>query len=157
MRRMMLVAALLLVHVLSAAFWVGGMATVHLAVRPAAAQALSEPPRRLALMHAVLDRFFLGVTLAIVALLASGFALIALAGGFAVQPPRVHAMTGLGLVMTAIFGVIRLRHYPRLQRGVAAGDWPAAGAALNAIRQLVAVNLVLGVLVFAAALLGRAL
>jgi uncharacterized membrane protein len=157
MRRMMLTAALLLIHVLAAAFWVGGMATVHLAVRPAAAEALGEPPRRLALMHAVLRRFFLGVTLSIVALLASGFVIIALSGGFAAQPPRVHAMSGLGLVMTAIFAVIRLRLHPRLQRGVAASDWPAAGAALNAIRQLVVVNLVLGVGVFATALLGRAL
>ena len=157
MRRMTLTAALLLVHVLAAAFGVGGMATLQFAVRPAAAEALGEPPRRLALMQAVLRRFFLGVTLAVVALLASGFAIIVLSGGFAAQPPRVHAMTGLGLVMTAIYAVIRALHYPRLQRGVAASEWPAAAAALNAIRQLVVVNLVLGVGVFATALLGRAL
>ncbi len=33
--------------------------------------------------------------------------------------------------------------------------WAAAGAAMNGIRQLVFVNLVLGVLVFVAVLLGR--
>jgi uncharacterized membrane protein len=149
--------SLLLVHLLAASFWVGGMATVLTAVRPAVAEALSEPPKRLALMLAVLRHFLLGVTLSIVVLLVSGFAMIALAGGFAAQPPGVHAMTGLGLLMMAIFGHIRFGLYPRLQRGVAAGEWPAAGAVLARIRLLVGVNLVLGVLVFAAALPGRAL
>jgi uncharacterized membrane protein len=66
-------------------------------------------------------------------------------------------MATLGILMMAIFGHIRFGLYPRLQRGVAAGEWPAAGAALARIRLLVGVNLVLGVLVFAAALPGRAL
>lgn len=150
-------SSLLLIHLLAAAFWVGGMATVLTAVRPAVAEALSEPPKRLALMLALLRHFFLGVTLSIVALLLSGFAMIVLAGGFAAQPPSVHAMTGLGLLMMAIFGHIRWGLYPRLQRGVASGEWAAAGAALARIRQLVGVNLALGLLVFAVALPGRAL
>jgi uncharacterized membrane protein len=150
-------AALVLIHVLAAAYWVGGMATVHMAVRPAAVEALVEPPRRLALMHAVLGRFFFGVTIAVAALLASGFVMIALAGGFAALAPRVHAMTGVGLLMAAIFGVIRLRFFAQMRRAVAQGDWPAAAAALGRIRPLVALNLVLGVLVFAITLLGRAM
>jgi uncharacterized membrane protein len=154
---MTLHAALILVHVLAAAFWVGGMATLQTAVRPAVAETLAEPPRRLALMVALLRRFFLGVTLAIAVLLGSGFAMIALAGGMSAQPLRVHAMTGAGLLMMAIFGHIRLVLFARLQRGVAASDWPAAAAALAGIRSLVSVNLGLGIVVFAIALLGRAL
>jgi len=157
MRRMTLHTALLLVHLLAAAYWVGGMATVHTVVRPAAVELLTEPPRRLALMGGVLQRFFLGVTLAIAALLVSGFGMIGLGGGFGAQPLRVHAMTGIALLMMALFGHIRVVLFARLQRGVAASDWPAAGAALAGIRRLVAVNLALGVLVFAVALLGRTL
>jgi uncharacterized membrane protein len=37
---------------------------------------------------------------------------------------------------------------------VAASDWPQAGAAMNAIRQLVLTNLLLGVLTVAVAVLG---
>jgi uncharacterized membrane protein len=56
--------------------------------------------------------------------------------------------------MAAIFAVIALRFFPQLRQGVAAGDWPAAGAAMNRIRQLVATNLLLGTLTVAVATLG---
>lgn len=147
---------LLFVHLLAAAFWVGGMASVHFAVRPALAEALPAPPLRLALMSALLRRFFAAVTLAIALLLASGLAMVLLGGGFAHQPPGVHLMFGIGLAMTAIFARIRLAWFVRLQRAVAGADGAAAAAALQAIRRLVGVNLLLGVLSFAAAVLGSA-
>ncbi|ODV14243.1 MAG: hypothetical protein ABT20_00605 [Rubrivivax sp. SCN 70-15] len=148
---------LLLVHLLAAAFWVGGMAVVHFAVRPAVAEALPAPPLRLALMAALLRRFFAAVSVAIVLLLASGVSMILLGGGFAHQPPGVHLMFGIGLVMAAIFARIRLAWYARMQRALAASDAAAAAGALQAIRRLVGINLVLGVLSFAAAALGSAL
>lgn len=149
---MSLLPALLTLHLLCAAFWVGGMATLHLAVRPAVGQVLTEAPLRLRLMAAVLQRFFAAVAVSIVLLWASGLAMIVLAGGMGAQPPRVHVMLGIGLLMTALFGHIRFAAYPRLRRAVDAGTWPAAGAALNGIRRTVVVNLVLGVLVFVVAL-----
>lgn len=148
-------AVWLTLHLLAAAFWVGGMATMHFAVRPAAAAVLIAPPQRLALMVAVLQRFFAGVMAAIVLLLLSGLAMVFGSGGFGTQRPGVHLMFLLGLVMAALFGHIRLALYPRLQRALAAGALPLAAAALNGIRRLVVVNLVLGVLVFAVALLWR--
>ena len=42
---------LIFLHVCAAAFWVGGMATMHFAVRPAAV-ALLQPPQRLPFMAA---------------------------------------------------------------------------------------------------------
>ena len=39
-------------------------------------------------------------------------------------------MAVVGVVMVGIFGHIRLVRWPRLDRAVQAGDWPAAGAAL---------------------------
>lgn len=150
-------ALLLFVHLLAAAFWVGGMAVVHFAVRPAVAEALPAPPLRLALMAALLRRFFAAVTIAIALLLASGLAMIALSGGFAHQPPGVQLMFGIGTVMTVIFARIRLAWFGRMQRALAGADLAAAAAALQAIRRLVGVNLALGVLSFAAAALGSAL
>ena len=150
------IATLLFLHLLAAVFWVGGMALMHFAVRPAAVATL-EPPMRLPLLAATLSRFFVGVSVAIVVLLASGLLMVWMSGGFARVHWSVHAMLAVGLVMMALFLHIRFAPYPRLQRAVAAREWPVAAAGLNVIRKLVAVNLALGVLVFAFAVLGRAL
>jgi uncharacterized membrane protein len=149
-------AALLCLHALAAAFWVGGMAVITLAVRPAAAQTL-EPPLRLAFMAAALKRFFDGVLWAIVLLLTSGAALIALAGGFGRVHWSVHAMLALGVVMVLIFAQLRWGPAAQLQRAVAGRDWAAAAANLALIRPRVMVNLGLGVLVFMIAIAARGL
>lgn len=149
-------AILLLLHVLAAAFWVGGMAVMHFAVRPSAVAVL-DPPLRLPLMAQALSRFFVGVSVAIVVLLASGLGMVWLAGGFARVHWSVHAMLGIGLLMMALFLHIRFAPYPRMLRAVAAREWPVAAAQLNMIRRLVEVNLTLGVVVFALAIAGRVL
>lgn len=148
-------AALLLMHLLAATWWVGGMAVMHFAVRPAAVATLA-PPLRLPFLAAALGRFFAGVSVSVLLLLVSGFALIGQAGGMRQVHWSVHAMLTVGLLMMAIYGHIRFGVYPKLRRAVAAADWAVAGGRLHLIRLLVAGNLVLGVLVFALAVLGRA-
>ena len=152
----LLYALFLCLHLLAAALWVGGMATLHFAVRPAAVAAL-EPPLRLPFMAEALGRFFGWVSAAVVLLLATGFAMIWLAGGFAQVHWSVHVMLALGLVMMALYGHVRFGAYPHLARHAAAREWPAAAARLATIRRLVAVNLALGVAVFGVAVVGRAL
>jgi len=150
-----LITTLLCLHLLAAALWVGGMATIQLCVRPAALQTLEAPPLRLGLMTATLQRFFALVLWAIVVLLLSGLAMWALSPG--AMHWSVHAMAGVGLLMMGLFGHIRWALFPRLQKACAAQTWPVAAAALNKIRQLVAVNLGLGCLVFVVAIVGRTL
>jgi len=145
---------LLFLHILAAAFWVGGMALMHFAVRPAAVATL-DPPQRLPFMAETLARFFAGVWAAIIVLLASGLGLIWRAGGFANVRWNVHLMFGIGLLMMAIYLHIRFAPYPRLKRAVAAREWPVAAASLNLIRKLVRINLLLGVIVMALAVAGR--
>jgi uncharacterized membrane protein len=152
----LLYTGLLFVHLIAVVLWVGGMFVLHFAVRPAAAGQLA-PPQRLPLLANVLGRFFFWVSIAIVAILASGIGLILGAGGFANAHASVHLMFVLGLVMMAIFLVIRLAPFPRLQRAVAASDWPTAARELDRIRKLVVTNLALGVITTAVATLGRAL
>jgi len=147
---------LLFFHLLAAALWVGGMAAFHFSVRPAALETL-EPPMRLRMLAQALGRFFRWVIAAIIVLLGTGFAMVQLAGGMGAVRWHVHAMLGIAVAMMVIFGVIRSRHYPELVEKVAAGDWKAAAAALGRVRQLVFINLWLGVAVFAVAVLGRAL
>ena len=149
-------AVLIFVHLLAAAVWVGGMAAMHHAVRPAAVSLL-EPPQRLPFMSAALGRFFGLVSTAIVALLVTGFAMIYHAGGFKAVPVSVHLMLGIGLVMMALYGHIRFAAWPRLQRSVRAREWPVGAIALGSIRRVVGINLMLGVLVFAIATVGPAL
>jgi uncharacterized membrane protein len=138
---------LLCLHLLAAALWVGGMAVMHFAVRPAAVQVL-EPPQRLPFMAAALGRFFAAVNIAIAVLLASGLGLLHSGGGLAAAHWGVQAMSALGLLMTAVYLHIRLALYPRLLRAVAERAWPQAAAQLSAIRVRVALNLALGTLVF---------
>jgi uncharacterized membrane protein len=146
---------LLFLHLAGVIVWVGGMFFAHFCLRPVVAEQLPPGPR-LTLMAAVLGRFFRAVGLAVVVIVLSGLARMG-AVGFARAPGHWHVMAGLGLLMAVIFAVIYLALFPRLRAGVAAQDWPAAGAALNRIRQLVAGNLLLGVVTVAVATLGAGL
>ena len=148
-------AFLLFIHLLAAAFWVGGMATLHFAVRPAAVATL-EPPLRLRTMAAVLRRFFVGVDAAVTLLFVTGVAMILLAGGFRAVHWRIEAMMGIAIVMAVIYVYIRASVFRALRRAVEDGAWPVAAARLNTVRQLVMANLALGVVVFGVATIGRA-
>ena len=155
----MLYASLKLIHLLSLIVWIGGMVFAHFFLRPAA-QAL-EPAARVRLMHDVLQRFLAAVLVAVMLVLVSGLWMIgqsareaAQSGGRFAMPLGWTVMATLGLVMAAIFGHIRFALFKRLQRAVAATDWPAGGKALAGIRTWVGINLGLGVLTVAVALLG---
>ena len=149
----MLRQILLFVHLASVIVWVGGMFFAYFCLRPAAAQLL-QPPQRLPLWAATFARFLPAVAVAVVLIVASGLIMLA-PGGFVHVPVGWHIMLALGLVMAGVFGVIQFRLYPRLRRHCEAAAWPAAGAALNGIRQLVALNLVLSLCTVAAALSAR--
>ena len=143
----------LFLHIVAVTVWVGGMFFALCCLRPAAMQLL-EPPQRLPLLHAALGRFFPYVTVAVALILASGLFMMARVG-FADAPKGWHLMMTSGIVMMLIFGHIYGAGYRRLGRAVKAADWPAAGAAMNSIRRLVLINLVLGVLTIAFATLGN--
>jgi len=140
-------------HLLGVVLWIGGMFFAHFALRPAAAAL--PPPQRLPLLADTLRRFFRWVGGAIVAILASGAWLVVAMGGSAAMGGGVQAMAALGIVMTLVFAYVVLAPYAALRRAVAAGDWPAGGAAMGTIRRLVGVNLALGVLTLSIAVLAR--
>lgn len=143
---------LVLIHLLGVILWLGGMFFAHFCLRPVAAAQLP-PPQRLPLLAAVLGRFFIAVAIAIVAILVSGFLLMSRLQGAPV-PWHWHAMSAIGGAMTVIFLLIVLRFYPRLKAAVAAQAWPDGGKAMDSIRKLVLVNLILGVVTVIVALLG---
>jgi uncharacterized membrane protein len=143
----------LFLHLAAAIFWMGGMAFVVLALRPAL-HAQLQPPQRLPLMVLVLRRFFVVVIASIVVLLATGGPLLMQVPG--AQAPRGwHAMAGLGVLMVLVFGHIFFGPWRRMQHAVAAQEWPEGGKRAGQISLLVKANLMLGWLAIAAVLLWR--
>lgn len=146
-------ALAIVVHQLATLVWVGGMLFAHMALRPAA-NGLLDPPVRLPLMRAVLGRFFPWVWASIALLWGSGYWLFI--GGFHGKAGvHVHLMMGIAFVMTVLFAYLWFVAFPQLRRGVAAADWPAAGAGMATIRRIILVNLILGLVTAAAGAGGR--
>ena len=147
-------ALALALHTLGAVVWVGGMFAIYVCLRPALGTL--EPPQRLRLMRVTFKKFFPWVWIAILLLLASGYWMVFTTfGGFARAGLHIHLMQGIGWVMIALF--VWLFHGPwlALKRAVDAEDWPRAGANLNRIRQIIAVNLPLGLIVVIIGASGR--
>lgn len=136
---------MIMLHVLGIVIWVGGMFFAHQLLRPVAADLL-EPPVRLQLWVGVFRRFFPWVWVCVALVLASGLYMIKLMGGIAAVHLYVHAMYGIGLLMMAIFAYVFFMPYARLKKAVAGQDWKSGGAALASIRQLVGINLSLGLI-----------
>lgn len=146
----------LALHALAAVVWVGGMFFAYMALRPVAA-ALLEPPQRLPLWSRTFGRFFPWVWTAVALLLATGYWMVfAVFGGMAHVGLHVHLMQGIGIVMMLLFVYLYFRLYRAgLNRALADNDFKTAGAYLNRIRAIIAVNLTLGLIVVAIGSGGR--
>ncbi len=158
----MIYAVLKALHLLGIVAWVGGMFFVLACLRPALADV--EPPLRIRVMHAVARRFFNVVAVAVLVVLVSGVALIAIASSSSVRagigfnmPVDWYVMATLGVVMMLVFGHIRFALFPRLTRAVDAENWPAGGVALTAVRSALVFNLVLAVVIIVVTRLGTAI
>lgn len=142
-----------LIHLLAAMAWVGGMFFAYFCMRPAAAEVL-QPPQRLPLWAATFRRFLRYIAVAVALLLATGLGML-MESGPRHAPAGWHVMMTLGFVMAGIFGYVYAVLYPELRDHCSAAAWPAAGKTLNRIRQLVALNLALGVATVVAAMSPR--
>ena len=148
-------AVALAVHTLGAVVWVGGMFAIYVCLRPALST-LNEPPQRLRLMRAMLQKFFPWVWIAILLLLASGYWMVFKTfGGFAGAGAHIHLMQIIGWLMIALFAWLFHGPWLAFKRGVEAEQWSNASAKLNRIRQIIAVNLPLGLLVVVIGASGR--
>jgi uncharacterized membrane protein len=144
----------LVLHVLAAIVWVGGMFFAYVVLRPSAGPL--EPAVRLALWQRVLSRFFLWVWISVVALLASGFTMVLLGlGGFAAVGDYVRAMMTIGLVMVAIYLYLYFLPWPRFRHAVLTADWATAEESIARIRFAVGLNLILGLITAAIGAGGR--
>lgn len=137
----MIIPFLLLLHVLSAVIWVGGMFFAHQMVRPSVAPL--DSPVRLALWRRIFQAFFTWVWICVVLLLISGFAMQSLG----IEGLHVQIMEGLGIIMMLAFGHLYFAPWKRFRRAVDAADFAAAAVHLTQIRRIVEFNLALGLIV----------
>jgi uncharacterized membrane protein len=141
-------------HGLAATVWVGGMFFAYIVLRPSLM--LLEPHRRLNIWAGVFKRFFPWVWMSVLVLPLTGYWLVFSAfSGFATSPVYVHIMHMIGLVMIVLFVYLYFRPYGALKLAVNQEDWQAAGAALNRVRHMVLINLVLGLILVATVYAGR--
>jgi uncharacterized membrane protein len=144
----------LVLHVLGVTIWVGGMFFAYMVLRPAAGPL--DGPARLSLWQRVFQGFFPWVWASIAAILASGFAMIFVEyGGLAGLPGFVHAMMMLGILMVLIYIYLYSVLWQRFRRAVSLADWKEAASGLSKIRQVVRLNLVLGLITAAIGAGGR--
>lgn len=148
------IALAIAVHGLAAIIWVGGMFFAYICLRPS--MAALEPPQRLSLWAEVFRRFFPIVMMTTLALPLSGyFLIVGVYGGFANIGLSIHLMQGLGWVMIGLFFLLYFHPYRLFRKAVADQAWPVAAGHLNKIRQIVGINLLLGLVVAAIAVSGR--
>ena len=140
-------AWVLALHLVCAVIWVGGMFFAYMVLRPSLTAI--DPQQRMLLHTQVFKRFFLVVWHVMPLILLSGFALMY---GFyrGVVGWNVHAMMGLGLLMSAVFLFIVFGPYARFRRTT---DRTRMATSLDMIRKLIGVNLVLGLIVVVIAVL----
>jgi uncharacterized membrane protein len=133
-------------HLLGAVVWVGGMFAAYVCLRPATG--VLEPPQRLQLWRSFFATFFPWVWASVLLLLASGYwMLISSFGGFAHAPLYINLMQSIGLIMIALFAWLFHGPWLKFKRAADAQEWPTAAANLNRIRQIIMINLPLGLIV----------
>jgi uncharacterized membrane protein len=138
-------------HLLSVVVWVGGMFFAYMALRPVAA-ALLEPPVRVTLWRDSFKRFFPWVWAAVILLPLSGYWIIfAHMGGMGGARPYVHIMNTLGFVMIALYLYVYFVPFAGMKRAIESKDIPEAGRRLARIRQVIGINLALGLIVIVVA------
>lgn len=144
----------LLLHVLSAVVWVGGMFFAFTCLRPATAEL--EAAARVKLWAHTLQLFFRWVWLAVALLLATGLYMIfEVLGGLGAVGPHIHLMMGLGVLMMMLAAHVYFAPLRRLREAVAGSHWAEAGKRLHQIRIFIGLNLALGLVVITLASAGR--
>ena len=138
---MTIYAGIKALHLLCAVIWVGGMFFAYVVLRPS--MTAIEAPQRMLLNTRVFKKFFLVIWHAMPVILLTGFAMLVRMGGMANLPWQIHAMMGLGLLMSAVFLAIFFGPYRQFRRTT---DRNRMASSLNSIRKLIGVNLVLGLI-----------
>ena len=143
----------LTLHLLGVIIWVGGMFFAHVILRPVLNEQL-EPHQRLPLLLRVFDGFFPWVWGSVITILASGYWML-FTHYEDVTGWWLTLMTLVGTLMAAIFIFIYVLPYHQFGTALKGDDMPRAVAAISLIRQLILVNLILGLSITLIATMGK--
>lgn len=145
----------IVLHLLSAVIWVGGMLFAHQVLRPVAAELL-DPPLRQPLWVGVFTRFFPLVWGAIILIPVSGYWMIFnVFGGFGSVGIYVHLMQAIGWLMIVLFLYVYFVPFQQLKAAVAEKAWLNGKAHIDRIRDVVGINMILGLITIAIGAGGR--
>ena len=145
----------IVLHLLAAVLWVGGMIFAHQMLRPVAADLL-EPPLRQPLWVGVFNRFFPAVWASVLLIPLTGYWMIfSVFGGFGAVGMHVHLMQAIGWVMIAIYLYVYFVPFQKLKAAVAEKAWPNGKAHIDRIRDMVGINMILGIITIAIGAGGR--
>ena len=139
----MIYLALIVLHMLAAAAWLGGLAHQSWALRPSAV--VDGNPGLVRDRVAFLRRCVPWIWGCIVVVLGTGFVLLSLTGGFTIAGTPVLLMMTLGVIMTALFKFSCLAPLKHLVRGMEENRPGVVTYALGTIHKLAVTNFVLGV------------
>jgi uncharacterized membrane protein len=136
----------LALHLLAAVVWVGGMFAAYVCLRPAVGAL--EPPQRLMLWRGFFAKFLMWIWVSVMVLLITGYWMLQTSfGGFAAAPTFINLMQLFGWLMIILFLVLFHGPWLAFKRAVDAQDWAASAIQLNRIRNIIRVNLSLGLIV----------
>jgi uncharacterized membrane protein len=145
---------LIMLHVLAAVIWVGGMFFAHFVLRQAAGAMADQD--RLALWGRVFGNFFPWVWASIAVLLVTGYMMVSTTfGGFGALTLYLKLMNGLGILMVLIYLHLWFAPYKRFRRALESGDPTTAAKPLGQIRLMVTINLFIGLVVVMIGASGR--
>ena len=137
-------AIALVLHLLAATVWVGGLFFAYMILRPAL-QTVADAPVRLQLWLGVFRQFFPWVWGAIAVLFASGLWMLLVGmGGFGAAKHGIHVMLSIGVAMALLFTHLYFEPYRRFKQAVQRENYSAAADYLARIRKTVRLNTVLG-------------
>jgi len=144
----------LIIHILAAILWVGGMFFAYVILRPSLAA--WESLDRLKLWQGVFRRFFPWVWMSVLGLLGSGYFMIFFGfGGFSGVGVHVHVMHLTGLIMALLFVFLFYVPWLAFKQAVDQEDVATAASRLATIRLIVGANLALGLVTSAIGASGR--
>ncbi|MEK6736811.1 MAG: hypothetical protein AABY47_09585 [Pseudomonadota bacterium] len=144
-----------ILHLFGVVIWVGGMFFSYMILRPVVNRLLVSP-QFIKFWQLTFSHFFPWVWFSLTMILGSGLHMIHKMGGFANLPFYVYLMFAMGVMMVLIFMYVFFTAYRKLKRYVVMEEWELAGIALIQIRVLIGLNLILGIVTTAVAVLGTA-
>jgi uncharacterized membrane protein len=142
------------VHIVAIIVWLGGLFLLTVVLGPTIRELA--PTASISLWHRVLSRFFVWGSVGLVAIVASGIAIVQLRfGGFSGMPVIHRWNMVVGVPAIALYAYAQIVPWRACCRAIADDDWIVAGKNAAQIRTLLGIVLALGLIASVVSAAGR--